>query len=208
MRVRPTLLAAGLSAVALLSGAAWAEEAPKTTATSSTFFLAQEGCGATAEPGRLIPKATTSGATGCGTIGGLPLDEVLTQVEGSAGEPFTTTGKGLPIKLDAGRKITGELAASSWVGAGVGAGEVAFDITLTGVDVKGTKIDFGSTTATGSITPGEPVATAAYTLTVPATATAPMKSFTMTVVQRGANIGFSAKQLDGESYLVLPTKKK
>ena len=204
--LRP-VLAVALAAGFLLGTVAHAAEAPKTTATSASFFLAQEGCGATAEPGRLVPKATTSSATGCGTIGGLPLDEAISYVE-DAYEPYTTTGKGLPVKLDASKKITGQLAASSWVGAGAGAGQVAFDITLTGVDITGKTIDFGATTATGSITPGEEVAVAPFELTIPGAATKPMKSLTLEVFQRGMNVGFSAKQLDGESYLVLPTKKK
>ena len=201
--LRP-VLAVALAAGCLLGTVAHAADAPKTTDRSSTFYLAQEGCGATAEAGRLLPKATTSGATGCGTIGGLPIDEAI----GGEAEPFATTGKGLPVKLDATKKITGQLAASSWIGFGAGAGEIAFDVSLTGVDVTGKTVDFGETVATGAITPGEQVAVAPFELTIPGTASKPFKSFTLNVFQRGANIGYSAKQLDGESYLVLPTKRK
>ena len=183
--------------------AAHAEKAPRTTTASSTFFLRQEGCGATAEPGRLDPKRGTDGATGCGTVGGLPLAEV----DGTP-EPFTSTGKGLPITLDAARKVTGQLAAGSWVGNGSGGlGEVAFDVALVGVTASGATLDLGSTTVTGTATPGEDVVLVPFSLDVPAEArNAVLKGLTLEVLQRGANVGMSAQQLDGDSYLVLPTK--
>ena len=92
---------------------------------------------------------------------------------------------------------------------GAGAGTVSFDVALTGVDAKGKSIDFGSTTVSGDITPGENVILVPFELTVPGTAVgAPIKSLALSVLQHGANLGFSAKHLDGDSYLVLPTKKK
>jgi hypothetical protein len=203
-----TALALGLSGTVLLGGVASAADAPKTSAKSSTFFLSQEGCGTTAEAGRLIPKATADGATGCGTIGGLPLDEVLAQMGEDGSEPYTTIGKGLPIKLDAGRKVTGQLAAESWFGEGVGAGTVTFDVSMSATDVTGKVLDFGTTTASGDITPGDNVVMVPFTLAVPKTARAAIKSITLNVFQHGQNLGYSAKHLDGDSYVVLPTKKK
>lgn len=180
-----------------------AAPAPKTSTTSATFFLRQEGCGATSEAGRLDPKRGGDSATGCGTIGGLPFAEIA-----GAPEPFSTVGKGLPITLDASKKITGQLAAGSWYGAGAGgAGQVAFDVALTGTTVSGMAIDFGSATVTGTASPGQDVVLVPFTLSVPAGAAgARVKSLTLSLLQRGANVGMSAQQLDGDSYVVLPTK--
>lgn len=207
--LRPAL-ALGLATVALFAGVASATDAPKTSGSSATFYLRQEGCGAKAEAGRLEPKSGSDGATGCGTIGGIPFGEVEAQLGSTAadGDTFATIGKGLPIKLDASKKITGQLAAESWIGVGVGVGSVSFDVALTGVNVAGKTIDFGTTTVSGSVKPGENVILVPFQLTVPGTAAGPpMKSFVLSVLQHGMNLGFSGKHLDGDSYLVLPTKK-
>lgn len=198
-------LCLALSVTAATGLAAHAEKAPKTSDKSATFFLRQEGCGTEQAPGRLEPKAGGDSATGCGTIGGLPFNELL----GSA-EPFTTSGKGLPINLDPSRKVVGQLAAGSWIGNGAGgAGEVAFDVALVGTNAAGEKLDFGSTTVTGTALPGEDVVLVPFELAVPATASkAALKSLTLEVLQRGMNLGMSAQQLDGDSYVVLPTRGK
>ena len=202
------VLAVALALSFTVAGVASAADAPKTSASSSTFFLRQEGCGTTAEAGRLEPKSSADGATGCGTIGGVPVDEIAHQTGEGLAEDFATVGKGLPVKLDGARKVTGQLAAGSWVGEGVGVGEVTFDVALRMTTAAGTGVNFGETTVTGEITPGENVAMVPFTFTVPAGAAgAKIKSMVLTVEQRGANLGFSAKQLDGDSYLVLPLKK-
>jgi hypothetical protein len=208
-RLRPAL-ALGLTAVVAFCGVASATDAPKTSGKSSTFYLRQEGCGTTAEAGRLEPKSSGDGATGCGTIGGIPIGEVLAQGGSGAqdGDVYTTIGKGLPIKLDGSKKITGQLAAESWFGAGAGAGSVSFDVALSGVDAKGKGIDFGTTSVSGSITPGENVVLVPFELTVPGNAVGTsIKSLALSVFMHGANLGFSAKHLDGDAYIVLPTKK-
>lgn len=208
VRLRPALTL-GLVAVFAFAGVAAAADAPKTGSGSSTFFLRQEGCGATAEAGRLDPKSSADGATGCGTIGGLPFDEALAQLGESEGDAYTTTGKGLPIKLNGAKKITGQVAAESWIGLGAGAGSVTFDISLAGTNAKGKGIDFGSTTVTGSIKPGENVILVPFELTIPASAVGtPIKSLALTVFQHGMNFGFSAKHFDGDAYIVLPTKRQ
>jgi hypothetical protein len=207
--LRPAL-AAGLSVAFLLAGVASATDAPKTSAKSATFFLRQEGCGTTAEAGRLEPKDSGDGATGCGAIGGVPIGEAEAQTGSTAadGDTYSTIGKGLPIKLDASKKVTGQLAAESWIGSGAGAGTVSFDVALAGIDKAGKSFDFGTTTVSGSIAPGENVILVPFELAVPAGAgRAPMKSFTLSVLQHGMNLGFSAKHLDGDAYVVFPTKK-
>jgi hypothetical protein len=196
-------LALALSVTAATGVAAHAEKAPKTGDKSSTFFLRQDGCGAETGPGRLEPKAGTDGSTGCGTIGGLPFDELF-----GSPEPFATSGKGLPINLDPTRKVTGQLAAGSWVGNGAGGiGEVAFDVALVGTTASGSKVDFGETTVTGSAAPGEDVVMVPFELAAPAvTGSTVLKSLVLEVTQRGANLGMSAKQFDGDSYVVIPTR--
>jgi hypothetical protein len=206
VRLRPAL-AIGLSASFVFAGVASAADAPKTNAKSSTFYLRQEGCGTTAEAGRLEPKDSGDGATGCGTIGGVPIGEAEAQSGADGSETYATVGKGLPIKLDASKKVTGQLAAESWFGAGAGAGSVTFDVSLAGVDVKGKGIDFGSATVTGAITPGQNVVMVPFTLSIPAGVHAPVRSLVLSVFQHGTNLGFSAKHLDGDAYVVLPTKK-
>ena len=198
-------LALALSITAATGLAAHAERAPRTSDKSATFFLRQEGCGTTAEPGRLEPKSGGDGATGCGTIGGLPLNEVA----GSA-DTFTSTGKGLPINLAPTGKVTGQLAAGSWIGNGAGgAGEVAFDVALVGTSATGEKIDFGSTTVTGTAMPGADVVLVPFELAIPKRSnSAAVKSLVLEVLQRGANVGMSAQQLDGDSYVVLPLRGK
>lgn len=201
-------IALALGAGILGATGALAAPAPPTTGNSSTFFLRQEGCGTTDEAGRLEPKAGTDGSTGCGTIGGIPLDEAIHALGAATPDDYATVGKGLPIKLDVARKVTGQLAASSWIGLGVGAGQVTFDVAMTAKTASGKSIDFGETTASGVISPGTDVATAEFALPVPAAAAKEkITSIVLSVVQRGANFGFSSKQLDGDSYVVLPTKK-
>lgn len=182
---------------------AHAAKAPRTTTTSSTFFLRQDGCGAEAGPGRLEPKRGADSATGCGVIGGLPLDEVA-----SAPEPFTTVGKGVPVTLDAARKATGQLAAGSWYGVGLGGvGTVAFDVALSGTTATGEVLELGATTVSGSATPGEDVVLVPFAIDLPDEAKgAVLRTVVLEVTQRGAHVGMSAKQYDGDSYLVLPTK--
>jgi hypothetical protein len=209
VRLRP-VLALGLATAAMFAGVASATDAPKTSASSSTFYLRQEGCGTTAEAGRLEPKSSGDGATGCGTIGGLPAGEVEAQSGATAadGDSYATIGKGLPIKLDGAKKITGQLAAESWIGFGAGAGTVSFEVALGGTDAKGKGVDFGTTSVSGSITPGQNVVLVPFELAVPASAVGTaMKSFTLSVLQHGGNLGYSAKHLDGDAYIVFPTKK-
>lgn len=196
-------LSLALAITAATGLAAHAEKAPKTSDKSATFFLRQEGCGAAQEPGRLEPKSGGDTATGCGTIGGLPFNELA-----GTSKPYSTTGKGLPINLDPSRKVIGQLAAGSWVGAGAGGvGTVTFDVSLVGTSASGERLSFGETTVSGAASPGKDVVLVPFELTVPAAANkAAVKSLTLEILQRGTHLGMSAQQLDGDSYVVLPTR--
>ncbi len=84
---------------------------------------------------------------------------------------------------------------------------MAFDVAMTGSTVSGAAIDFGSTTVTGTASPGQDVVLVPFALTVPASAAGvSLTTLTLSLLQRGANVGMSAQQLDGDSYVVLPTK--
>jgi hypothetical protein len=205
LRPALALALAGLAATAGLSSAA---DAPKSGATSKTLYLAQEGCGTTAVAGRLEIKPQSDGADGCGTIGGVPVNEVLYQGGGDEGEDYTSTKKLLPFVVDGAKKVTGQVAAMSWVGVG-GVGVVDWDITLSGTTKAGKSVLFGSTTATTTAAGADEVVMAPFSIAVPAAAKGQtFRSFVLTVFQHGANVGYSAKKLSGDSYVVIPAKRR
>ncbi len=200
------LAAAGLT---LSATVALADDAPRTTATSKSLFMAQEGCGSTAEPGRLEPKPQADSADGCGTIGGLPLNEVAHQDEedlGPTAEDYTSTSKLVPFVVDASKKVKGQVAAESWFGAG-GVGSVTWDVSLRGTTAAGKIVDFGTTTVSADAAPGENDVFAPFELAIPRAASGQtFKRFVVSVALRGQNIGMSAKKLSGDSYVVIPAK--
>jgi hypothetical protein len=210
--VRPAL-ALALAGLAASGTLAFAADAPKSSATRQTLFMAQEGCGTTAEAGRLETKAQADTADGCGVIGGLPLNEVIAQDEadfGSIADDYTSTAKLVPFMIDVSKKVTGQVAAESWIGNGVGgAGTVTWDVHMTGTTTAGKVVDFGVTTVSAPAAPGTDDVVAAFTLSVPRSATGlTFKRFVVSVGQRGQNVGMSAKKLSGESYVVIPVKPK
>lgn len=199
--VRPALCLAA-AATAASGTLAFAADPPRTTPTSKTLYLSQEGCGTTAEAGRLEPKVQADSADGCGVVGGLPFNEVA-----SSPEDYTATKKVGLVKLDAKKKITGQLTAESWYGVG-GVGTVTFDVALIATTTAGKKIDFGSLTVNGSASPTAIDVYVPFSFTPPASAAgATLKTIVLSVTQRGMNMGMSAKKLSGDSWLVIPTRK-
>jgi hypothetical protein len=210
--VRPAL-ALALAGLAASGSFAFAVDAPKSTATSRTLFMAQEGCGTSAEAGRLELKPQADGADGCGTVGGLPANEVFHSDEedfGSIADDYTSTSKLPPFVMDTTKKVTGQVAAGSWIGNGVGGiGTVTWDVSLTGTTTTGKLIDFGTTTVSAAASPGTDEVTAPFTLAIPKSATGlTFKRFVASVGLRGQNLFMSAKQLSGETYIVFPVKPK
>jgi hypothetical protein len=206
--VRPAL-ALALAGLAASGSFAFAADAPKSTATSRTLFMAQEGCGTTAEAGRLELKAQADGADGCGTIGGLPADELFHQLgDDSFGNDFTSTSKLPPFVMDNKKKITGQVAAGSWIGNGVGGlGTVTWDVTLLGTTTKGKSIDFGAVTVSTAASPGTDVVTAPFSFAIPKSATGlTFKRFVANVAIRGQNLFMSSQALSGQTYIVFPVK--
>lgn len=207
--IRPALSLA-LAGLAASASFAFAADAPKSTATSRTLFMSQEGCGTTAEPGRLELKPQSDGADGCGTIGGLPIDELFHQLGADSSNEFTSTSKLPPFVMDTAKKVTGQVAAGSWIGNGAGGlGTVEWDVTLLGTTTNGKSIDFGAVTVRATAAPGTDIARAPFTFSIPKSASGlTFKRFVATVGIRGANVGMSAQALSGETYVVLPVKPK
>jgi hypothetical protein len=207
--VRPAL-ALALVGIAASSAFAFAADAPKSTATSRTLFMAQEGCGTTAEAGRLELKPQADGADGCGTIGGLPIDEVFHQLGADSANEFTSTSKLPPFVMDTAKKVTGQVAAGSWIGNGAGGlGSVDWDVTLLGTTTNGKSIDFGSVTVSTTAAPGSDIVRAPFSFSVPKSASGlTFKRFIASVAIRGMNVGMSAQALSGETYIVFPVKPK
>lgn len=204
--VRPAL-ALSLAGVAAAGSFAYAADAPATTATSKTLYLSSEGCGTTQEAGRLEPKAGVDGSTGCGTIGGVPLNEV--PVFTPTTYEFTSTSKTKPFKFDAAKKVTGQVAAGAWTGV-AGIGTVTWDISMVATTAAGKTVDFGTKTITANVSsPTTAKVTAPFELTAPAGAAGQtFKTVVFTYALHGANVGFSAQQYDGDFYVVLPSKAK
>lgn len=200
--LRLAVAAASLGSIALIGHADAA--APLT----SKFYLRAEGCGTTQEPGRLEPKAGADGSDGCGTVGGLPIDEVFAQADSVSFEDYDTGKAGIPVKLDATRKVTGQISVGSWFGVG-GAGQVVVDLALTARTTAGKTIDFGTVRVSKTPTPSEAIVSMPFTFTVPASGkNATLSHITLSVGAHGANVGWSAKSLNGTSYLVIPARKK
>lgn len=199
--VRPILAVA--TAASLAGGTfAFAADAPKTTDTSKTLFLSQNGCGTTAEDGRLEPKVQDDSADGCGTIGGLPFNEIA-----GSGRDFTSVASMKPFKIDAAKSVTGQVSAKAWSLPG-GVGSVDFDIALSGTTSAGKTVDFGTVTVSAPASPTQSVVSVPFSLPVPAAAKGLVfKKFVFNLLQRGMNVGMSAESLNGTSYVVFPAKK-
>jgi hypothetical protein len=173
--------------------------APAASAKVRPLFLSQQGCGESAGAGRLELRPREDTATGCGTPAGLPLNEV------TARRDLYSTTKGFSsVVLDSSRKITGQVVAESDADVG-GVGTVEWDVALTARTASGGTLDLGSTTVSAEAEPGHPVASALFSFTVPKGAAAQrVVSVSLSVVQRGLNVGMNAKHLNGESWLALP----
>ena len=201
---RRTLHALGAAALAigiLAAGSAGAK-------SGYTLYLRQEGCGATEEAGRLEPKKGADGTTGCGAAAGIPVNEVIVQVDGvdAAMTAFDTNAKYKAVKLGAG-EVTGTIAVASWIGAGGGVGFVDVDATLLLTTKAGQTFDLGAFHGSVMASPEETVTRVPFTFAVPAAAVGQtISKVSLSYVAHGVNVPMSAAQFDGESFLVLPTK--
>ena len=167
-----------------------------------TFYLRGSGCGAT-ESFWLSTTTGTDEYDGCGTIGGLPINEVLYQ---TGGAPSTFSAQdGVPVMIDASRDVTGTIRAESWTGAGTpGVGQVVVEVSLTGSTDSGDSFVLGSGTF-------EAVNAAKDGVQFPFTFNladelqgAQLSDLTISVEVHGANWNSSNLGLEGDSKFTLP----
>lgn len=191
------------TAALLLAGAAAAASASAATPGTQTLFARQEGCGAAAEAGRLETSKGTDGADGCGTIGGLPLGELI----GGTPESFSTTETYRPVVLRAG-VVKGQVAADSWTGFVGGVGTVEVDVALSGLTADDETVDLGSVTVSAPASPTATTVKIPFALTVPAEADGTtVTSWSLSVTLRGRNVNANAQALEGDVFAVLPVLK-
>lgn len=180
---------------------------------TTTFFLRANGCGTTAEAGRL---STESGAPdqdttdGCGVIGGLPLDEAIYQVDGAAAMEDFSTVDGVPLVVDAARDISGVIATQSWTGVVGGVGDVVVDIemfaTTIGSNGKPKSVVLGSGSFTTQALPTGTVYEVPFTFDVAdALQGAELRSIVLSVGVHGANWNATAAKYNGSSFVDVPT---
>ncbi len=204
MRSRSLGLFTGLTMlfVALASTSAFAED--ELVASESAFFLRGTGCGATQN----FWLSSTSGEDeydGCGVIGGLPVQEVIHQVDGPSPDTFQAQD-GVPVILDASRDVTGQIRAESWFGDAVpGVGQIKVDVELSGSTSKGQFVVIGSHSS-------EVLNTGAGGTNVPFTIDVPdlsdkvqLSDLTFTVEIHGVNWNSGNLGLSGDSRFTLPT---
>lgn len=210
MRLRTLSLATCLVALlaALGSTSAFAQDGEMVPA-DSTFYLRGSGCGAT-EQFWLSNESGTDEYDGCGIIGGLPLNEVIHQVDGPTPNAFTTREEGeedgIPVVLDASRNVTGTIRAESWLGDGIpGVGQVIVEVDLFGVTATGDSVAIGSASVE-SMNTGADSANAAFTIDVPDAANlAELVELTLNVEVHGVNWNSGNLGLSGDSKFTLPT---
>ena len=102
-------LLAALFALAVLAPAAMAN--PVYDKIEDTFYLRGEGCGAT-ENLYLDDRSAVDEYDGCGTIGGLPVNEAI------GAEDSLSTTKAYDLILDGDGQVEVVIRAESWVGDG------------------------------------------------------------------------------------------
>ncbi|MBW3665313.1 MAG: hypothetical protein KY469_19640 [Actinobacteria bacterium] len=170
------------------------------------FFLRRDGCGSTAEPGRLNTFSGPDGADGCGTIGGVPLREVNYQL-GSPDWVDYTTANGVPLYLDADRDIEGVIRAESWTGLVGGVGQTAADVQMMLFDSGGTFLhQFPVQNLTAIVTPDQDGYDLPFSYDVPADFDeAHVGSVVLSVAMHGANWNQHNLGLEGDSHVTMPT---
>ncbi|MFP5219181.1 MAG: hypothetical protein ACLGIG_05510 [Actinomycetes bacterium] len=178
------------------------------------FFLRANGCGTTAEAGRLsvesgAPEQDTT--DGCGVIGGLPLDEAIYQLDGAATMEDFSTVDGVPLTLDAARDVSGVIATQSWTGVVGGVGEVVVELemyatTVDPVTNKMKSVVLGSGSFSTQALPTATVYEVPFTFDVAdALQGVELRSIVLSVGVHGANWNASAAKYNGSSFVDVPT---
>jgi len=201
---RRTWTAAALAALALLAAVT---PAAAGGATSRKLYAYELGCGAA--PGRLIERVRDY-HPGCSDdapvpAAGIPFREVTRTPVG-----YTSDRGPRPLLLDRNRAVTGQVAAESWyrVVADVGVGQVTWDLVLWGLSASGRAVELGRTTVSATVLPGQEQASAAFRIALGNAARSPFPRVRLDVVQRGPNVGMTARRLADQTWLVLPLRAR
>ena len=193
-------LLAALFALAVLAPAAMAN--PVYDKIEDTFYLRGEGCGAT-ENLYLDDRSAVDEYDGCGTIGGLPVNEAI------GAEDSLSTTKAYDLILDGDGQVEVVIRVESWVGDGFpGAGQSVVDVSLSAhpIATGGTftpPVTLGSGTSE-ILVAGQDNATHTFTFDIPDTAhETHVSGFTLKVSVRGANVNVNNLGTSGDSYFTI-----
>jgi hypothetical protein len=201
---RSTLgLVSGLALLVLAvpSTGAFADE--QFTQEDRTFYLRGTGCGAT-EAFYLSTEFGTDDYDGCGIIGGLPVQEVIHQVDGPTPSVFAAED-GVPLYIDGTKDVTGTIRAESWFGSPVpGVGQVIVDVALEGTKTNNQFLPLGSDSVE-VLNSGAVGTQVNFTIDIPATADkVKLKELTFMVEVHGVNWNSGNLGLSGDSRFTLP----
>jgi hypothetical protein len=206
VRTRTLRLLASIAALVIGLTATGAFAEGELVAGDRAFYLRGEGCGAE-EQLYLSTKQGPDGYDGCGTVGGLPINEVNHQRGVQAPKTFTSKD-GVPATLDATRDITGEIRAESWIAslteAVGGVGQVAVEVTIHGIDSAGQAVAIGSASESAMVT-NEAGTQLPFTIDIPDELNELVLSkLTIDVAIHGANFNQNNLGLEGDSHFTLP----
>lgn len=194
-----TLTVLGLAGALATSASAAVEP------SSTQFFLNSTGCGADQGPTTLSTTIAADDSDGCGTIGGLPFNEVLAQAEVDIAEAYGTVD-GMPLTLDASRDAEGVIAVQSWAPPGPSLGQVVVEVSLEGNGTDKKFVALGGDRTEVVVAGAASQVDVPFSIDLPASAQGrELRSLTLSVTIRGINVNGSARRLEGDSSLTVPT---
>jgi len=213
-KLRVTLLVAALVAVTG-AGAANAATTHKKKHVfkpiSTKFYLNGNAAkGSCTEAPTLATQLDSGGSEGCGTIGGVPVDEVFYQAGAPSTTTYTTTKKdGMPLIVDVKRKITGQIGTESWTGVVGGAGTVNVDLEVDALTTTGQSVVVSVQKLSAALAPNGPAVTnIPWTASFPASlAGKTLASFSVSTTIHGVYVDQGAKHYDGDSFVIVPGLK-
>jgi hypothetical protein len=220
------LVAAGLVGGALITApvTAGAQEAP----SEAKLFLRSTGCPASSDNSDYLSLEDADEEIQCFFTGSGIRNEIGEQTGtiGAQGQNAVSDREtatrywdaldGVPVVLDATKPITGQIWTSGGacaVGgvpcspAGLGAGEMIFDINFVGTQ-GGTEVEVATFTATYEVVPGTVQLIEIEAAIDPSLDGAQLDTFEMRTWQHGSSVGHGVVNTNGEtsSYISVPTK--
>ena len=205
------VLVAGLGTGAAEAATKVKAKPRKLVASQTTLYMnGNAPAGKCTESPSLSTKPDDSGSEGCG-IEGLPAEEVLYTLNGGPTyTDYTTTAKdGMPLIVDASRKITGQVGTSSWTGLVGGLGEVDVDLEVAATTTTGKTVIISNQVLKATVTPaGKDVENLAWSAPIPASLKGTtLKGFRVSVDIHGKFVNQGAKHYKGDSFVVIPSFK-